>query len=492
MVHSGNFPKEVVSSFLLFACMNFIIGCAGTTPATLFGQNAVTPTIVYTNPGITIDSTTKYQTIDGFGISEAFGEANFLRSLPSALQQQVLDDLFSTSTGAGLDILRNMIASSSDFSIEPTNPGFEKVPPTYVWNGDDQGQVWLSKLVKKNYGITQLYANAWSAPGFMKTSGSDIGGQLCGSPESAWCNSGDWRQPYANYLVQYLQDYQREGLTIPYVGFSNEPDIPLVNYSSMLMSPEQADDFARVLGPTLKGAGLPTTIVCCDSETWLTAKNGYVPAIANDPIASPYVSVYSGHAYISTPKSPLTPNPAKRSWETEWCTFNPWDSAWDNSKTDSGFTWAQHIYTSLTAGNVNAFFYWWGASNDSKDQSLIYVNGSSINVSKRLWAFANYSRFIRPGATRISAATSNSNLEVTAFTNTNGSISIVVLNTATQAVTVPIALPKMGIADGTSVIPYVTDNTNSMTKQDPLTLTNGTFPAILPAHSLITYTISAS
>ena len=126
MAHSGNFPKGVVSSFLLFACMNFIIGCAGPLPATLFGQNAVTPTIVYTNPGITIDSTTKYQTIDGFGISEAFGEASYLRSLPSAVQQQVLNDLFSTSTGAGLDILRNMISSSSDSSIEPTNPGFRK------------------------------------------------------------------------------------------------------------------------------------------------------------------------------------------------------------------------------------------------------------------------------------------------------------------------------------------------------------------------------
>ena len=491
MLHSGILPKGIIPSLLLFACMNLVIGCAGP----IFGTISPTPTVIQTGPSITIDGTTKYQTIDGFGISEAFGEAGILRSLPATAQQQILDDLFSTSSGAGLDILRNIIPSTSDSTIEPTNPGRATVRPTYVWNGDDEGQVWLSQLVKRNYGITQLYASAWSAPGFMKTNGSESsGGALCGSPYSSWCNNGDWRQPFANYLVQYLKDYQQEGITIQYVGFANEPDIPPVSYSDMQMTPQQADDFVKVFGPTLKDAGLSTStqLICCDAETWVAARDGYVPAIANDPIASQYVSVYSGHGYIHAPKSPLTSDPEKRSWETEWSTFNAWDNQWDNSDTDSGFTWAQHIDTALTAGNVNAFFYWWGAANDPKDQSLIRINGSSFDVSKRLWAFGNYSRFIRPGATRIGATTSNKNLQVTAFSNTNGSLAIVVLNTATQAITAPIALPKMGIPDGPYVVPYVTDTTNDMAKQDALTTTNGVFSPTLPAHSLITYTIQAN
>lgn len=397
MLH-GILPKKFMLSLLLFTCMNLVIGCASPIPIAPFGPIPPVPTAAHNGSNITIDGTTKYQTIDGFGISEAFGQANLLRSLPPTIQQQVLDDLFNTSTGAGLAILRNIIPSTSDATIEPISPPSSRVPPTYMWKGDDEGQVWLSQLVERNYDITQLYADAWSAPGFMKTNGSETnGGQLCGSPGTS-CSSGDWRQAYANYLIHYLKDYQREGITIPYVGFTNEPDIT-VSYSSMQMSAQQADDFIKVLGPTLKKAGLSTTIICCDSETWVAARDDYIPAIANDPIASPYVSVYSGHGYIHPPKSPLTSNTEKRSWETEWGTFNPWNNKWDNSNTESGFTWAQHIYTALTAGNVNAFFYWWGAANDAKDQSLIRIDGSSLDVSKRLWAFANYSRFIRPRAT---------------------------------------------------------------------------------------------
>jgi len=494
--------KKVISSLLFFVCTSLVIGCAGPIPMTQPEQVHVVPTVTYTAPGITIDGTTKYQTIDGFGISEAFGEAGLLRSLPPTVQQQIFDDLFSTSSGAGFDILRNMIPSTSDATIEPTNPGSPKAHPTYVWKGDDQSQVWLSQLVKKNYGITQLYADAWSAPGFMKTNGSEAnGGQLCGSP-GASCSSGDWRQAYANYLVQYLQDYQREGITIPYVSFLNEPDIS-IKYSSMQMSPQQADDFVKVLGPTLKNAGLRTTsqIICCDSETWLTTKDDYVPAIANDPIASSYVPIYSGHGYLHPPDSLVaSPNSGKRIWQTEWGTFKPWTTAWDQGDiasgyTDSGFIWAQQIYTALTAANVSAFFYWWGAADDpqSKNQTLIRLNGSSFDasndVSKRLWAFANYSRFVRPGATRIGATTSNNNLLVTAFSNTNGSLAIVVLNTATQAMTVPIAVPKTGFPDGSQVVPYITNTTNNTAKQDAVTISKGIFPATLPARSLITYTI---
>lgn len=114
--------KRFISSLLFFVCTSLVIGCAGPIPMTQPEQVHVVPTVTYTAPGITIDGTTKYQTIDGFGISEAFGEAGLLRSLPPTVQQQIFDDLFSTLSGAGLDILRNMIPSTSDTTIEPTNP----------------------------------------------------------------------------------------------------------------------------------------------------------------------------------------------------------------------------------------------------------------------------------------------------------------------------------------------------------------------------------
>ena len=126
---------------------------------------------------VAVDGATTYQTIDGFGVSEAFGQANAIRNLGSSARQQALDMLFSTTNGAGFSILRNLIPSDSN-SIEPNAPSGPSGTPTYVWKGDDaqdQGQLWLAKQAK-TYGVTTFYNDAWSAPGFMKTNGSESNG----------------------------------------------------------------------------------------------------------------------------------------------------------------------------------------------------------------------------------------------------------------------------------------------------------------------------
>jgi hypothetical protein len=49
------------------------------------------------------------------------------------------------------------------------------------------------------------------------------GGYLCGTTGHT-CSSGDWRQAYANYLVQYVKYYNQAGIPITHLGFLNEPD----------------------------------------------------------------------------------------------------------------------------------------------------------------------------------------------------------------------------------------------------------------------------
>ena len=171
---------------------------------------------------ITIDTTKAYQTVDGFGFSEAFSFVTGLYQLPAAQQKQGLDLLFNTSTGAGLTIVRNRIPSGSD-SIEPNSPGSPTATPRYVSIGTDDNQIWFSQKAQQ-YGVTTFYADAWSAPGYMKTNGNEAGGgYLCGVTGER-CASGDWRQAYANYIVQYIKDYQANGINISYVGFLNEPE----------------------------------------------------------------------------------------------------------------------------------------------------------------------------------------------------------------------------------------------------------------------------
>lgn len=122
---------------------------------------------------VTVDVGTKYQQIDGFGFSQAFGRAKEFQDAPALTQKKALDYLFNTTTGAGFSIIRNRIGSGGKGdSILPNSPGSPSGKRSYVWDGDDRGQLWFTKQAA-SYGVKTIIVDAWSAPGFMKTSGSE-------------------------------------------------------------------------------------------------------------------------------------------------------------------------------------------------------------------------------------------------------------------------------------------------------------------------------
>jgi O-glycosyl hydrolase len=351
----------------------------------------------------------------------------------------------------------------------------------------DQGQLWFDQQAKANFGVTNIFADAWSAPAFMKTNDSvPGGGQVCGV-SGATCASGDWRQAYANYLVQYAKDYSAAGVPLTYIGPTNEPDFS-ATYDSMTMSPAQLTSLLDVVGPAVKGSGLSTQVECCAATGWSVAGQ-YTSAIESDPTALADTAVGTGHGYSGAPTSPLA-GWTKPAWESEWFgnTSSTWDPAWDDGSADSGFDWAQHIYQGLTGANLSAFLFWQGADANNGNGGLVFLNGGTAAASGRLWAFANYSRYIRPGAVRIGATSSSSGVDVSAYKNTDGSIAVVALNTLTSSDTINYATSNIGGTGGT-VTPFLTNGSNNVAPQSALSLSGGAFSATVPARSLVTYVI---
>jgi O-glycosyl hydrolase len=439
----------------------------------------------------TINGSTTFQTITGFGASEAFGEAQTVMNASSSVQQQALNLLYGPTSGAGLTMLRNWISADSGSTIEPTSPGSPSATPTYLpmsSTGQDAGQLWFAQQIKSLYGVTNVFADAWSAPAFMKTNNSaSNGGAVCGVP-GATCSSGDWRQAYANYLVQYARDYSAAGIPLTYLGPENEANLS-TSYDSMQMSPSQTANFLDILGPALSSSGLSTKMECCATEGWDFAQQ-YAAAIEADSTANANTAVFTSHGYTSAPTSPLS-GWSKPAWQTEWSTFEGWDPAWDDGTQASGLTWAQHIYQGLTGANLNAFLYWWGSTTPQENgdnEGLILINGSTVTASGRLWAFANYSRYVHPGATRIGASNPDGNVTVSAYKNTDGSIAIVALNTASSSDTVGFTLQNTGITNGTAT-PVLTNGSNNAATQSALSVSGGAFSATLPARSLVTYVV---
>ena len=171
----------------------------------------------------------------------------------------MLDLLFGTQGGAGFSILRLGIGSSPDDvydhmeSIEPVSPGSPSAPPHYVWDCSDNSQVWLSQQAMR-YGVRQIYADAWSAPGYMKTNGSDSGGgYLCG-----------------------------------------------------------------VLAAALRARGLDTPIACCDTEGWAAGQQDLAQILAGPAAARYLAVATSHAYTSQPTSPLTSPPGARTAWETEW------------------------------------------------------------------------------------------------------------------------------------------------------------------------------
>ena len=442
------------------------IAC-GLAATTLLAGPATTGTAeAGTRPaGDSIAFRTRLQRIDGLGFAEAFQRATTLRGdtgLSPQSTQAVLNLLFDRRTGAGASIVRIGIGSSTDQvydhmkTIEPVDPGGPDAKPQYVWDGNDGGQVWFAQQAQR-YGVRQVMADAWSAPGFMKTTGTDInGGNLCGVPDTA-CASGDWRQAYANYLVQYLRFYRQEGIHISELGFTNEPDWT-ASYASMRFTPAQAADMVKVLGPTLRRSGTATKLICCDSFGW-HQQAAYSAAIEADPIADRYVDIHTGHGYASPADTPLPTD--RPTWLSEWGpTGSTWNESWDDNSGYDGLAVAQNIYTAFALGQADAYVYWVATSlGATKAFIQLAASGDGYRVSKRYWAFAAYSRFIRPNAHRVPIQLTEPGIQATAFRNADGSMVVELINTTTAPVSTSFALDTR-IRHQTT---YLTDETHSLT-----------------------------
>ncbi|KAB5570064.1 glycoside hydrolase superfamily [Coniochaeta sp. 2T2.1] len=428
---------------------------------------------------ITVDLTKTYQTIDGFGFSTAFQRANLITNMSDkAKQRQLLDLLFNATSGAGFTIVRTGIGSSPDSSSDhintfaPKNPGGPKTTPQYQWDGKDSGQLWVAQEASNTYGVRTFYADAWSAPGYMKTNGRDTnGGNICGVP-GASCSSGDWRQAYADYLVAYVKFYAAAGVNITHLGFLNEPEFA-ASYASMSSNGNQAADFIKVLYATLQSGNLTgqVGIACCDSEGW-----------GNQAVTS--------HTYTGGPSGTMNTNVPV--WLSEQCDLNGgWTTAWySNGGAGEGLTWANNVYGALVNNGISGYVYWEGVQwpNPNTNEKLIKVDNSTntIEVSRRLWALANWSRFVRPGAVRVGSS-GGSGVKTAAFRNVDRTVAVVAISTGSSASSVSIKVSGLTPA---SVGAWVSDGTHNCEKTAATLGADGTVSGSVAGRSITTFLIT--
>lgn len=196
----------------------------------------------------------------------------------------------------------------------------------------------------------------------------------------------------------------------------------------------------------------------------------------------------TAHGYSSAPGAPF--DTTKKVWETECADLNgPHTLAWYcNGSSGEGITWANNIQQLFAVSNVSAALYWIGADNTISNSALILFDGDPVQVSKRLWAFAQYSRFVKPGATCIEVAATGAAFNMTAFENADGSVAVQVINNsnATQAVTVR-GLTTRGHLRVTG---WLTNNEYDLSQVAVAKSAKGGYHASIPALSMMSFVSS--
>jgi glucuronoarabinoxylan endo-1,4-beta-xylanase len=421
------------------------------------------------------------QPIDGFGISEAFHQANNIHLFPEPQKTEIMDLLFSTTKGAGFSIVRNMVGDGGDWgnAIDGPTPTIEPSEGVWWdWDPKNDDQVWLMQACMNTYGVTRFLSTVWSPPAWMKTNRNVINGGYLAK---------DKYQQFADYLAEYVNGYKKHfGIDIYAVSIANEPDFS-AGYSSCQWTSDQIKDFVGgYLQPTFQSKNVAAKIMVNETTGF---SESLITKALKDAKAGPAIDIVGVHGYGSpASKLPVTKNKGKVIWETEVSNLKKNDAT-----INDGLIWAKTVHDYMTITEVNAYLYWWGACYKTDGgESLIRMDMDSKKyyADKRLYTIGNFSRFVRPGWTRIEAtAKPVSNVYLTAYKDSaGGKFAIVVINMNNTAKDISFLLQDFSTG---SLIPYRTSDSENLKELSPISVNGGKFIAPLSPNSVTTFTGSA-
>lgn len=377
-----------------------------------------------TNPStITINAGTTYQTMDGFGYTLTEGSCEVISAMAATQQNQLLNDLYNPVTGLNASVVRISIAasdlSSSSYSYNETSGDVNM--NNFSLNGPDLN--YLIPIIKKIKLINpniKILATPWSAPRWMKTNNSWIGGSL----------QTQYYAAYARYFVKYFAAMQAQGISIWGITPQNEPENPHNEPSMLMNSTEQKNFINQQLGPQMAAAGYGNIkIIAFDHNCDNTA---YPIDVLNN---SSYVDGAAFHLYLGNISAMSTVRNAtnKNVYFTEQYTGSggsfSGDFGWHMQNVVIGSTnnWSKTVLEWNAANNPSLGPRTPGGCNTCLG-AVTVNNNTSYTKNVAYYIIGQISKFVKPGAVRISSSSSSGTIQTVGFRNPDGSIALVVYN----------------------------------------------------------------
>lgn len=388
-----------------------------------------------TELSIFVNPSKEFQTFVGIGGAITDASAEVFAKLSEDKKEEFLEAYYGDS-GIGYSLLRTTI-HSCDFSSGSY---------TYIEEGDKELNTFsikhdkeyripmIKKAIEKAGGSLLTYASPWSPPAFMKTNGNMLqGGKLLPEFYDSW----------AMYYAKFIKAYEDENIPIWGLTIQNEP-MATQRWESCIYSAEEERDFLKNhLGPTLDKEGLgDKKIIVWDHNRDLITNRANT--ILDDPEASKYVWGVGFHWYETwTGSEPKYENltrvkesyPDKELIFTEGC-----NEAFDKEKYEhwpNAERYGNSMINDFNRGTAawtdwNILLDEKGGPNHVKNLCFAPIHADlttgELVYTPSYYYIGHFSKFIKPGAKRISTVVSRSFLEATTFRNEDNSYATVIMN----------------------------------------------------------------
>ncbi len=395
-----------------------------------FKQPLETEASIYVNPD------KQFQTFVGIGAALTDASAETFYKLDKDQQDLFMEAYYSKDKGIGYSLARTII-HSCDFSTGSYTYVEEGDAALETFNIDHDREFRLpftKRAIEAAGGELLMYASPWSPPAFMKTNNNMLqGGKL--KPE--------YYQSWANYYVKFIEAYEKEGIPIWGLSIQNEP-MAVQRWESCIYTAEEERDFLKnFLGPTLEKSGMgDKKVIVWDHNRDLLFERASV--ILSDPEASKYVWGTGFHWYEDWKDgTPMYKNvagvnevfPDKKLIFTEGC-----NEGYDLKRIEDpklAERYGKAMINDFNNGTVawtdwNILLDETGGPNHVNNLCFAPVHGNTqtgkLMLTNSYYYIGHFSKFIRPGAKRLSTGTTANHLSATSFKNIDGSIVVVAMN----------------------------------------------------------------
>jgi glucosylceramidase len=389
-------------------------------------------------PVVMVDPRKTFQTIEGIGGALTDSSAETYAKLPPKSQQEVLTAYFDEEKGIGYSFCRTNIHScdfSSDVYTYDDVAGDTELKNFSIDHDRKYRIPFIKAALATGKTPFTLFASPWSPPAWMKTNGNMLrGGKL--KPEYA--------EAWASYYGRFVKAYEKEGIAIWGLSVQNEP-LATQTWESCLYTGEEERDFVRDhLGPALERDGLSgLKLMVWDHNRGLLYARAKV--VYDDPEASKYVWGAAFHWYVGDHFDQV--RQTYEAWPDKRLVFSEGCPELFNAAKVAEWQWGEKYGLSMLMDLSNGTSAWtdWnvlldelGGPNHVGNFCYAPMHGNTktgaLTYMASYYYIGHFSKFVRPGAKRVSAVTDDDRLLATAFKNTDGKVAVVVLNMSDDAV----------------------------------------------------------